>query len=120
MNRWSLLEHKIEKSDFFEIHYDFLLENGADCLTWKIFEIPKINGSLIKIVKQPNHRLVWLSREKKNLSRERGFVIKIDNGTYSLLQKEINEDNFSLILNGKLLRGVFFKKGNICQLISKD
>ena len=35
MNKWVLLEHKVYSDNLFDIHYDFLVENGIDCLTWK-------------------------------------------------------------------------------------
>ena len=35
MNKWVLLEHKVYSAYSLDIHYDFLVENGKDCLTWK-------------------------------------------------------------------------------------
>ena len=35
MNKWVLLEHKVSSANSFDIHYDFLVENEIDCLTWK-------------------------------------------------------------------------------------
>ena len=50
MNRWVLLEHKILSSKFIDIHYDFLVEDQLDCLTWKFHEIPSLSKlSLIHI-----------------------------------------------------------------------
>ena len=119
MNKWVLLHHKIDKPDYKENHYDFLVENGKDCLTWKIFEIPKINGPSIKIIKQVNHRLIWLYREKYTLSKERGQVQRKDYGTYNIVGDFLDEDDFSLRLNGKIFKGIFKKKFNSCQLISE-
>ena len=118
MNKWVLLHHKIDRADFIEHHYDFLIENGKDCLTWKIFEIPEINGPSIEIIKQPNHRLIWLDREQYTLSNCRGTVQRKDNGTYFLVGDFLDEDNFSLILDGQIFNGLFKKKLNLCQLIS--
>ena len=67
MNQWVLLEHKILGSNFVDIHYDFLVEDQSDCLTWKFHEIPTINKGFVQIGKQPNHRLIWLSRLEYNL-----------------------------------------------------
>ena len=119
MNKWVLLQHKIDRPDCIENHYDFLIENGKDCLTWKIFEIPTINGPAIKILKQINHRLIWLYREKYTLSNSRGEVQRIDHGTYHLVGDFLDEDDFSLKLNGKIFNGIFRKKVNSCQLISE-
>ena len=119
MNKWVLLQHKIARPDLIESHYDFLVENGKDCLTWKIFELPQINGPSIEIIKQVNHRLIWLYREKYTLSCERGDVQRKDLGTYSVIGDYLDEDNFSLLLNGKLFKGIFQKQSNSCRLISE-
>ena len=39
MNKWVLLEHKVYSANSFDIHYDFLVENGIDCLTWKLLKL---------------------------------------------------------------------------------
>ena len=119
MNKWVLLQHKIVKPDCEDNHYDFLIENGKDCLTWKIFEIPKINGPAIEIIKHENHRLIWLYREKYTLSNDRGQVQRKDYGTYNIVGDFLDEDDFSLRLNGKIFNGIFKKKFNSCQLISE-
>ena len=119
MNKWVLLQHRIIRLDGIENHYDFLVENGKDCLTWKIFEIPQINGPSIEIIKQVNHRLIWLYREKYTLSNSRGEVQRKDNGTYSLVGDFLDEDDFSMILDGKIFNGILKKRFNSCQLISE-
>ena len=40
MNKWVLLEHKVYSANSLDIHYDFLVENGKDCLTWKFLKLP--------------------------------------------------------------------------------
>ena len=119
MNRWVLLEHKILAGNLINIHYDFLVEDSLDCLTWKLYEIPSLNKGLIKIGKQPNHRLVWLSRVEHQLSNNRGLVKRIDHGTFSyIFHKQISKE-LKIILNGKLLKGVLIIDGGYCQL-TKD
>ena len=87
MNNWVLLEHKVYSVNSFDIHFDFLVENGIDCLTWKFFKIPLLNKASTEIFKQPNHRLIWLSRVEHELSRNRGSVNRIDHGIF----KELSE-----------------------------
>ena len=82
MNRWVLLEHKVNSENIVDVHYDFLMENRFNCLTWKVDQIPSINRCSVKIQKQPDHRLVWLSRSKYVLSGNRGLVTRVDNGTF--------------------------------------
>ena len=48
MNKWVLLEHKVYFANSVDIHYDFLVENGIDCLTWKFLKIPLLNQASIE------------------------------------------------------------------------
>ena len=116
MNKWVLLEHKVYFANSVDIHYDFLVENGKDCLTWKFLKLPLINQTSIEIFKQPNHRLVWLSRERHELSDNRGFVKRIDHGRFRDVSDDLNSDCFRYILDGKLLYGMFEISGNSCKL----
>ena len=120
MNRWNLLKHETNKNKIFGFHYDFLLENGNNCLTWKLLILPKLDGKAVDIYEHNNHRLIWLSKKSQTLTKNRGFVTRIDNGTYQLLDNKLSKDNFSLILDGKKLKGLFIKDGNFCQLQSFD
>ena len=119
MNKWVLLEHKIYSPTSLDIHYDFLVENGIDCLTWKFLKLPSLNQASIEIYKQPNHRLVWLSRREYELSDNRGFVKRIDHGIFKNVSDKKNSDHFRLILDGKILYGLFEISGNSCRLRKK-
>ena len=116
MNNWVLLEHKVYSANSLDIHYYFLVENGVDCLTWKFLKLPLLNQDSIKIFKQPNHRLVWLSRIEKELSRNRGFVKRVDHGIYKKVFDRLDPKHFSFILDGQLLYGLFEISGNFCRL----
>ena len=120
MNRWVLLEHKILGSKLIDIHYDFLVEDQLDCLTWKFHEIPLLNKGFVKIGKQPNHRLVWLSRVEYQLSNNRGLVKRIDHGIFSNISHNQDSQELKIILNGKLLKGLLIIKGNFCQLTKNN
>ena len=120
MNRWVLLEHKILSKNLIDIHYDFLIEDHLDCLTWKFYEIPSINKGSVEIGKQANHRLVWLSRVEHQLSNDRGFVKRIDHGTFSYFVHNQDSQKLKIKLNGKLLKGLLTIDGNCCQLIKNN
>jgi len=119
MNKWVLLEHKVYFANSVDIHYDFLVENGKDCLTWKFLKLPLLNQASIEIYKQPNHRLVWLSRIEHELSDNRGFVKRIDYGIFKNVSDKSNSDYVRLILDGKILCGLFEISGNSCRLSKK-
>ena len=116
MNKWVLLEHKVYTANSLDIHYDFLVENGIDCLTWKFLKLPLLNQASIEIFKQPNHRLVWLSRKEHELSENRGFVKRIDHGIFRDFSDNLESEYCRLILDGQLLCGLFEISGNSCRL----
>ena len=116
MNKWVLLEHKVYYSNSLDIHYDFLIENGIECLTWKVLKLPLLNQSSVEIFKQPNHRLVWLSRQEHELSGNRGFVKRIDHGIFKNVSSQLDSENYQFILDGEILHGLFEISGNSCRL----
>jgi len=116
MNKWVLLEHKVYSANSFDIHYDFLVENGIDCLTWKFLKLPLLKHASIKISKQPNHWIVWLSRKEHELSDNRGFVKRIDHGIFKSVPDKFDSEYYRFILDGKLLYGLFEISGNYCRL----
>ena len=116
MNKWVLLEHKVYSAKSFDIHYDFLVENGIDCLTWKFLKLPLLNQASTEIFKHTNHRLVWLSRIEYELSDNRGFVKRIDHGIFKSVSDKLDSEYYRFILDGKLLYGLFEISGNSCRL----
>ena len=116
MNRWGLLEHKVYSDNSLDIHYDFLVENGIDCLTWKFLKLPLFNQASIEISKQPNHRLVWLSRKEHELSDNRGLVKRIDYGIFKNVSDKLDSEYYRFILDGELLYGLFEISANSCRL----
>ena len=116
MNKWVLLEHKVYFSNSVNNHYDFLIEDGIDCLTWKFLKLPLLNQPSIEISKQPNHRLVWLSRIEHELSDNRGFVKRIDHGIFKSVSDKWDSEYYRFILDGELLYGLFEISGNFCRL----
>ena len=116
MDKWVLLEHEVYNAKYKDIHYDFLVENGIDCLTWKFLKLPLLNQASIEISKQPNHRLVWLSRIDHQLSDNRGFVKRIDHGIFKNVSDKFESEYYRFILDGELIDGLFEISGNSCRL----
>ena len=116
MNKWVLLEHKVYFPNSCDIHFDFLVENGIDCLTWKFLKLPLLNQASIEIAKQPNHRLVWLSRIEHELSDNRGFVKRIDHGIFKNVSEKLDSEYYRFILDGELLYGLFEISADSCRL----
>ena len=116
MNKWVLLEHKVYSAKAIDIHYDFLVENGIDCLTWKFLKLPLLNQASIEISKQPNHRLLWLSRIEHELSDNRGFVKRIDHGIFKNVSDKLDSEYYRFILDGEILYGLFEISASTCRL----
>ena len=120
MNKWVLLEHEVYSGKYSNIHYDFLVSNKKDCLTWKFLKLPSLNQVSVEIIKQPNHRLIWLSREEHELSRNRGFVKRIDHGKFKNVSHKLDPKNLRFILDGTLMNGLFEISGNSLRLIKNN
>ena len=118
MNRWTLLKHERMNNEILDVHYDFLLENGQDCKTWKLLIFPELDGASVDIFEHSNHRLIWLTIDRKVLTNNRGYVQKVDNGIFKPQGVDMDSNNFSIILKGKFIKGLFKKNANLCQLIS--
>ena len=118
MNRWTLLKHERMNNEIIDVHYDFLIEHGKDCKTWKLPILPLLDGPPVEIFKHSNHRLIWLTIENKLLTHNRGYVKRVDNGIFKPLGVSIESNKFSLILKGKLIYGLFKIDNTLCQLIS--
>jgi len=116
MNKWVLLEHKVQSVNSLDTHYDLLVENGKDCLTWKFLKLPLLNQAATEIFKQPNHRLVWLSRIQHELSGNRGFVKRIDHGIFKNVSDKLDSEYCRFILDGEILYGLLEISGNSCKL----
>ena len=120
MNRWTLLKHKKINNKILDIHYDFLLENGDDCKTWKLLTFPKLDSGSVEILEHSNHRLIWLTIESKVLTNNRGYVQRVDNGRFRPFGIDKDSNKFSIILRGNFINGLFKKNGNLCQLVSSN
>tara|TARA_B100000212_G_C26966417_1_gene360674 strand:+ start:135 stop:497 length:363 start_codon:yes stop_codon:yes gene_type:complete len=118
MNRWALLKHKKINNKILDIHYDFLLENGKNCKTWKLLIFPELDGTSVDIFEHSNHRLIWLTIESKLLNNNRGYVQRVDNGTFKTIGLDLESNSFSIILKGKFISGLFKKNAKTCRLIS--
>ena len=118
MNRWTLLKHERTNNEILDVHYDFLIENGEDCKTWKLPILPTLDGPSVEIFKHSNHRLIWLTIESKLLKNNKGYVQRVDNGTFKTIEPDIESNSFSIILEGKFISGLFKKNAKTCRLIS--
>ncbi len=80
--RWVLLRHTGDPYDSKGIHFDLLLEDTDFCRSWRLSEIPIIDGSYVSALQINPHRLDWLDIKEKSVSGNRGLATRVKKGIY--------------------------------------
>ena len=103
--RWVLLEHIGDPNDSKGFHFDLLLEDQNDCLTWRLNEFPLLDGPGLPIVSIPAHKLSWLDVRVGRVSGGRGWAYRIIAGEFKgpLPHPSADFIQLDLIQNGQVL-----------------
>ncbi len=80
--RWVLLRHTGAPDDFKAFHFDLLLEDKEFCRTWRLSDIPLVNGPSVDSVYIAPHKLDWLDIKEKVVSGNRGVATRIKKGIF--------------------------------------
>ncbi len=80
--RWVLLKHIGSPDDIKGLHFDLLFEDKEFCRTWRLSDIPLLNGPYVDAVCIAPHNLYWLDIEEKVVSGNRGVAIRIKQGIF--------------------------------------
>ena len=80
--RWVLLRHTLAPDDVAGFHFDFLLEDKEFCRTWRLSDIPLLNGPYVESLYIPPHNLYWLDIKEKVVSGNRGVATRIKKGIF--------------------------------------
>ena len=80
--RWVLLKHIGSPNDIKGVHYDLLLEDKEFCKTWRLSDIPLLDGPYVDSVCIAPHNLHWLDIEEKVVSGNRGVAKRIKQGVF--------------------------------------
>ncbi len=117
--RWVLLKHIGSPDDLKGIHFDLLLEDREFCRTWRLSEIPLLDGPYVDSVYIAPHNLNWLDIEEKVVSGNRGVAIRIKQGIFlqSFPSVESRAINISLMWDKLEVDLVIDKNG--CRIFSK-
>ena len=77
-----MLRHIESPGDGKGIHYDLLLEQKEFCRTWRLSDVPVLDGPYVDSVHISPHNLYWLDIEEKLVSGNRGVAKRIKQGIY--------------------------------------
>ena len=80
--RWVLLRHIGSPDDIKGIHFDLLLEDKEFCRTWRLSDIPLLDGPCVDAVCIAPHNLYWLDIREKVVSGNRGVAKRIKEGVF--------------------------------------
>ena len=106
MSRFVLLEHTGHPDDPIGRHFDLLLEQSDACETWRLSDIPQLEGPAVVATQLPDHRLVWLDRLEGEVSGGRGFARRVDSGSYVYLNTASANEERVVELTGETISGV--------------
>ena len=114
-----MLKHIGSPDDIKGIHFDLLLEDKKFCRTWRLSDVPLLDGPYVDSVYVAPHNLYWLDIEEKVVSGNRGIATRIKQGTYlqSFPSIESSTINLSLIWDKVEVDLVIDENG--CRIFSK-
>ena len=117
--RWVLLRHTGAPDDLRGIHFDLLLEDKEFCRSWRLSNIPLLDGPYVSSVSIAPHTLDWLDIKEKVISGNRGVATRIKEGIFfkSLPSIEKSSINLPLIWENVEVDLVINKNG--CRIVSK-
>ena len=101
------------------IHFDLLLEDLNFCRTWRLTDIPLLDGPYVDSVQIAPHNLDWLDTKEKVISGNRGVATRIKNGIFFQSLPNIEKCFFTLSLIWEDVDSHLLIDENGCRLFSK-
>ena len=117
--RWVLLRHLGAPDDLKGIHFDLLLEDKEFCRTWRLSDIPLLDGPYVDSVYISPHNLYWLDITEKTVSGNRGVATRIKKGIFFKSLPSIEKSAINLSLKWEDVDGDLVIDENGCRILSK-
>ena len=117
--RWVLLRHIGAPDDLRGIHYDLLLEDNKFCRTWRLSNIPLLDGPYVDSISIAPHDLDWLDIKEKFVSGNRGVATRIKKGVFFKSLPSIEKSFINLSLRWGDIEGDLVIDENGCRILSK-
>ena len=117
--RWVLLRHIGAPDDLKGIHFDLLLEDKNFCRTWRLSDIPLLDGPYVNSAYIAPHRLDWLNFQEKVVSGNRGVATRIKQGIFFKSLPSIEKAFINVSLQWEEAEGELVIDENGCRIFSK-
>ncbi len=117
--RWVLLKHIGSPDDIKGVHFDLLLEDKEFCKTWRLSDIPLLDGPYVDSVCIAPHNLSWLDIEQKVVSGNRGVAKRIKQGVFLQSLPSIKSSSIKLSLIWDKFEVDLVLDENGCRIFSK-
>ena len=117
--RWVLLRHIGAPDDLKGIHFDLLLEDKKFCRTWRLSDIPLLDGQYVDSLYILPHNLDWLDFQEKVVSGNRGVATRIKQGIFFKSLPSIEEAFIKVSLQWEETKGQLVIDENGCRIFSK-
>ncbi len=117
--RWVLLRHIGAPNDLKGIHFDLLLEDKEFCRTWRLSDIPLLDGPYVDSIYISPHHLDWLDIKEKVVSGNRGVATRIKKGTFFNSLPIIEKSSINLSLRWEDVEGDLVIDENGCRIFRK-
>ena len=117
--RWVLLRHIGAPNDLRGIHFDLLLEDKEFCRTWRLSDIPLLDGPYVDSIYISPHHLDWLDIKEKVVSGNRGLAIRIKKGIFFKSLPSIETNFINLSLQWEDVESDLLIDENGCRIFSK-
>ena len=117
--RWVLLKHIGSPDDIKGIHFDLLLEDKEFCKTWRLSDIPLLDGPYVDSVCIAPHNLYWLDIKEKVVSGNRGFAKRIKQGNFLQSFASVKDNSIKLSITWDKREADLVLNENGCRIFSK-
>ena len=113
------MRHTDAPNDLRGIHFDLLLEDKGFCSTWRLSDIPLLDGPCVDSAYIAPHSLDWLDVQEKVVSGNRGVATRVKQGIFLTSLPNIEKACINLSLQWEEAEGELVIDENGCRIFSK-
>tara|TARA_B100000579_G_C22147808_1_gene539533 strand:+ start:192 stop:542 length:351 start_codon:yes stop_codon:yes gene_type:complete len=114
-----LLRHTNAPGDMDGFHFDFLLEDNEFCRSWRLSDIPLLDGPYVDCEHIAPHDLYWLDIREKAVSGNRGFATRIKKGIFWESLTPVKTNFIKIPINWDYTESDLLIDENGCRIFTK-